>query len=85
MRARTSSERLLSCVDVASIVCGHVRARFAVAVWNAHRVMPNTGPVALVIVAGVYGITFMVLSLWKGSLSWFGQTPGVLMFRKRVL
>ena len=44
------------------------------AVW-IHRVMPNTGPVALVIVAGVYGITFMGLSLWRGSLSWFSMVP----------
>ena len=38
------------------------------ALW-IHRVMPDTGPVALVIVAAVYGITFMGLSLWTGSLS----------------
>jgi O-antigen/teichoic acid export membrane protein len=38
------------------------------AVW-VHRVMPNTGPIAIVIVAGVYGLTFTVLSVWKGSLS----------------
>ena len=44
------------------------------AVW-IHRVMSNTGPVALVIVAGVYGITFMGLSLWRGSLSWFSMVP----------
>jgi O-antigen/teichoic acid export membrane protein len=34
-----------------------------------HRLMPDTGPVALVIVVAVYGITFMGLSLWTGSLS----------------
>ena len=44
------------------------------AVW-VHRVMPNTGPVALVIMAAVYGITFMVLSLWNGSVSWFAMAP----------
>jgi len=38
------------------------------AVW-VHRIMPATGPVALVIVAAVYGVTFMGLSLWTGSLS----------------
>ena len=31
--------------------------------------MPNTGAVALVIVATVYGITFMGLNLWSGSFS----------------
>ncbi len=35
MRARTSSERLLSWVEVASIVCGHLAARSALAPWNA--------------------------------------------------
>ncbi|HEY9466420.1 MAG TPA: lipopolysaccharide biosynthesis protein [Vicinamibacterales bacterium] len=44
------------------------------AVW-VHRLLPNTGAVALVIVAGVYGITFMGLNLWKGSLSWFSMVP----------
>jgi O-antigen/teichoic acid export membrane protein len=38
------------------------------ALW-VHRVMPNTGAVALVIVATVYGITFMGLNLWSGSFS----------------
>jgi hypothetical protein len=38
------------------------------ALWM-HRVMPDTGPVALLIVAAVYGITFMGLSLWTGSWS----------------
>jgi O-antigen/teichoic acid export membrane protein len=44
------------------------------AVW-VHRLLPSTGAVALVVVAGVYGITFMGLSLWKGSLSWFSMVP----------
>jgi O-antigen/teichoic acid export membrane protein len=44
------------------------------AVW-VHRVMPHNGAVALVIVAGVYGITFMALSLWKGSVSLFSMAP----------
>jgi O-antigen/teichoic acid export membrane protein len=44
------------------------------ALW-IHRVIPNTGPVALLIVAGVYGITFMGLSLWRGLLSWFSMVP----------
>ena len=55
------------------------------AVW-VHRVMPNIGPVSLVIVAAVYGITFMVLSLWNGSLSWFSMTPETQLAKaKRVL
>jgi O-antigen/teichoic acid export membrane protein len=55
------------------------------AVW-VHRVMANTGPVALVIVAGVYGITFMMLSLWKGSFSLFSLAPETQLAKaKRVL
>jgi len=39
-----------------------------------------------VIVAAVYGITFMVLSLWNGSLSWFSMTPETQLAKaKRVL
>ncbi len=37
------------------------------AVW-VHRVIPDTGLVALVIVAAVYGITFIGLSVWTGSV-----------------
>ena len=41
MRERTSSERLLSCVDVASIVCGQRLARSALAAWKARTPTPN--------------------------------------------
>ncbi len=41
MRARTSSERLLSWVEVASIVCGHLAVRSRLAPWNAETVMPK--------------------------------------------
>jgi hypothetical protein len=41
MRERTSSDRLLSCVDVASIVYGQCVARSRLAAWKARTVMPN--------------------------------------------
>ena len=42
MRLRTSSERLLSCVEVASMVCGQRAARSALASWKSATLMPNT-------------------------------------------
>jgi hypothetical protein len=42
MRVRTSSERLLSCVEVATMVCGQRAARSTLAPWKARTVMPNT-------------------------------------------
>ncbi len=41
MRARTSSERLLSCVEVAISVCGQRAARSALAAWNALTLVPK--------------------------------------------
>jgi hypothetical protein len=41
MRARTSSLRLLSCVEVASIVAGQLLARSALAPWKALTVTPK--------------------------------------------
>jgi hypothetical protein len=41
MRARTSSARLLSWVELASIVCGHFAARSALAPWKADTVIPK--------------------------------------------
>ena len=40
MRARTSSERLVSCVEVASISCGQFLARYCASVWKALTVEP---------------------------------------------
>ena len=42
MRARTSSLRLASCVEVASIVCGQCGARSRLAAWKAATDMPKS-------------------------------------------
>ena len=39
-RARKSSERLVSCVEVASISCGQCRARYSASAWNARTPLP---------------------------------------------
>ena len=57
MRARTSSERLVSWVEVASTVCGQRAARSALAPWNAATRMPNipgSVPTSLRDASGVY-------------------------------
>ena len=41
MRARTSSLRLVSCVELESIACGQRFARSAVRWWNADTETPN--------------------------------------------
>ena len=41
MRARTSSERLVSCVEVASISCGQWRARCCASAWNWRTLTPK--------------------------------------------
>ena len=46
MRARTSSLRLVSCVEEASIVCGQSRARAALRAWNAGTIEAEVDRVA---------------------------------------
>ncbi len=41
MRQRTSSARLLSCVEVASMVCGQCRSRSRLAPWKAEADTPK--------------------------------------------
>ena len=57
MRLRTSSERLLSCVDVASMVCGQRSARSALSAWNSSTSKPKwsgSPPTSLSELSGKY-------------------------------